>query len=100
MMGMSPTKIGGGDGTLIGEDGGVRVTSDVGSLLVEAFSACNLALLCRVVTRPDSGRPPDADADASDVRGPLRTRVVTRTIADGRTDGWTMAAGSSVTWTH
>jgi hypothetical protein len=27
-------------------------------------------------------------------------RVVTRTITDGRTDGWTMAARSSVTWTH
>jgi hypothetical protein len=26
--------------------------------------------------------------------------VVTRTITDGRTDDRTMAAGSSVTWTH
>jgi hypothetical protein len=27
-------------------------------------------------------------------------KVVTRTITDGRTDDRTMAAGSSVTWTH
>jgi hypothetical protein len=27
-------------------------------------------------------------------------RVVTRTIEEGRTNGWTMAAGSSVTWMH
>jgi hypothetical protein len=31
---------------------------------------------------------------------PLDSKVVTRTIMDGRTEGQTMAAGASVTWTH
>jgi hypothetical protein len=44
-MEMSPTKIGGSDGALTGEYRGVRATSDVGYLLVEASNACNLALL-------------------------------------------------------
>jgi hypothetical protein len=30
----------------------------------------------------------------------VRARVVKRTFSDGRTDGRTMAAGASVTWTH
>ena len=45
MMEMSPTKIVGGDGILSGGDGGVRTLADVGSLLVEASNAYNLALL-------------------------------------------------------
>jgi hypothetical protein len=44
-MGMSPTKIDEGDGALTGVDGGVRIVGDVGSLVVEASSTCNLAFL-------------------------------------------------------
>jgi hypothetical protein len=44
-MGMSPTKIGGGDGAFTSGGGGVRGAGDVGSLLVEASNACNIALL-------------------------------------------------------
>jgi hypothetical protein len=32
--------------------------------------------------------------------GGVPNKVVTRMIEDERTDGWTMAAGSSVIWTH
>jgi hypothetical protein len=48
---MLPTKISGGDGALISEDGGVIITSDVGSLLVEASSACNLTFYVEVVRK-------------------------------------------------
>jgi hypothetical protein len=43
MMEMSPTKIGGGDGAFTGIDGGVKVEGGIGSLLVDASNACNLA---------------------------------------------------------
>jgi hypothetical protein len=45
MMGMSSTKIGGGDGVLICVDGCVKLEGVVGSLLIEASSTCNLAFL-------------------------------------------------------
>lgn len=47
MMGMSSTKIGGGDGVLICVDGCIKLEGIVGFLLIEASSTCNLALLYR-----------------------------------------------------
>jgi hypothetical protein len=41
-----------------------------------------------------------ANNNLCDLQIPIMPRVVTRMIEDGRTNGWTMAAGSYVTWTH
>jgi hypothetical protein len=50
---------------------------------------------------PLDGRWPRAGRRPAVPRWPrVDTRVVTRTITDGWTDGRTMAAGASVTWTH
>lgn len=44
MMVMTPITIDRGDGALISGDGGVRAIGDVGSLLMDASNACNIAL--------------------------------------------------------
>jgi hypothetical protein len=43
---------------------------------------------------------PEAVRQGPSTRAVHPARVVTRMITDGRTDGRTMAAGASVTWTH
>jgi hypothetical protein len=45
MMGMFFMRIGSGDGAFTSVDGGIRLESGIGSLLVKASNAYNLALL-------------------------------------------------------